>query len=76
MLLQSGDVETVVLTGFAADACILFTAADAHMNGYRVVVPSDCTATEQNRERGRVLAKMRKFLDAKTASSSRVRLSK
>ena len=74
MLLQSGGVETVVLTGFAADACILFTAADAHMNDYRVVVPSDCTATEQRRERSHVLAKMRKFLKAHTASSTHVRL--
>jgi nicotinamidase-related amidase len=74
MLLQSGDVRTVVLTGFAADNCVLFTAADAHMNHYRVVVPSDCVASEQDEERRHVLARMRKFLAANTASSARVRL--
>jgi nicotinamidase-related amidase len=33
------------LTGFAANLCVLFTANDAHMRGYHVVVPSDCTAS-------------------------------
>ncbi|HTL03470.1 MAG TPA: isochorismatase family protein, partial [Vicinamibacterales bacterium] len=57
-----------------ADNCVLFTAADAHMMDYRVVVPSDCVASEQDKERRHVLAKMRKFLDANTAPSARVRL--
>jgi len=59
MLLQSGGVRTVILAGFAADNCVLFTAADAHMMDYRVVVPSDCVASEQDKERRHVLAKMR-----------------
>jgi nicotinamidase-related amidase len=70
MLLQSGGVRTVILAGFAADNCVLFTAADAHMMDYRVVVPSDCVASEQDKERRHVLAKMRKFLDANTAPSA------
>jgi len=74
MLLQGGGVRTVILAGFAADNCVLFTAADAHMMDYRVVVPSDCVASEQDKERRHVLAKMRKFLDANTAPSARVRL--
>ena len=74
MLLQSGGVRTVVVCGFAADNCVLFTAADAHMEDDRVVVPSDCVASEQDKERRHVLAKMRKFLDARTTASTHVRL--
>jgi nicotinamidase-related amidase len=74
MLLQSGGVQTLIIVGFAADNCVLFTAADAHMVDYRVVVPSDCVASERDAERRRVLAKMRKLLDAKTAASFRIRL--
>jgi len=74
MLLQSGDVASVVLCGFAADACILFTAGDAHMLNYRVVVPSDCVAAERDVERRHVLARMRKFLEASTPTSSSLRL--
>ena len=76
MLLQSGDVRTVVLTGFAADNCVFFTAANAHMLDYHVVVPSDCCVSEHDRERRHALMKMQKFFDANRASSSRVRLRK
>lgn len=73
-LLQSGEVQTVVVVGFAADNCVFFTAAEAHMRDYHVVVPSDCCASEADAERRHALAKMRKFLDAETASSRRIRL--
>jgi nicotinamidase-related amidase len=74
MLLQGGGVQTVVIAGFAADNCVLFTAADAHMVDYRVVVPSDCVASERDAERRHALAKMRKLLDATTPALPRVRL--
>jgi len=45
LLLDDLHVHTVVLTGFAANLCVLFTANDAHMRGYNLVVPSDCTAS-------------------------------
>ena len=44
------------------------------MRDYKVVVPSDCCASELDDERRHALAKMRKFLDADTASSRRIRL--
>jgi nicotinamidase-related amidase len=61
-LLDSLDAETLVLVGFATNICVLFTANDAHMRGYDVVVPSDCTAsntpglTEQALEQMRLVA--------------------
>ena len=73
-LLQSGNVQTVVIAGFAADNCVFFTAAEAHMRDYKVVVPADCCASEVDAERQHVLAKMRKFLDANTSSSRRIRM--
>ena len=73
-LLQAGRVTTVVIAGFAADNCVFFTAADAHMRDYRVVVPSDCCASEIDRERQHALRQMRKFLHAETSPSRRVRL--
>jgi nicotinamidase-related amidase len=73
-LLQAGDVETVIVVGFAADNCVFFTAAEAHMRDYAVIVPSDCCASEIDAERRHALAKMRKFLHADTASSRRIRM--
>ncbi len=73
-LLQGGEVDTVVIAGFAADNCVFFTAAEAHMRDYAVVIPSDCCASERDRERVHVLSKMRKFLAADTRPSRGIRL--
>ena len=73
-LLQTGRVKTLIITGFAADNCVLFTAAEAHMRDYNLMVPSDCCASERDRERRHVLSKMRKFLDADTSASAQIRL--
>ena len=43
LLLSDLGVHTLVITGFAANYCVMFTANDAHMRGFRLVVPSDCT---------------------------------
>jgi nicotinamidase-related amidase len=49
VLLQHLGAETVVLTGVAGNFCVLFTAHDAYMRDYKLVVPRDCIAslTEQ-----------------------------
>ena len=46
LLLRHLGVRRLVLTGFAADICVLYTAHDAHMRGYEVIVPSDAVAAE------------------------------
>jgi len=43
-VLQKLKVEELVLTGCVSNICILYTAADAVMKGYRVIVPTDCVA--------------------------------
>lgn len=43
-LLQELGVEELVLTGCVTNICILYTAADAVMRGYRVEVPVDAVA--------------------------------
>ena len=73
-LLRIGEVQTLIITGFAADNCVLFTAAEAHMRDYTIVVPSDCCASERDQERRHALSKMRKFLDANTSASRHLRL--
>lgn len=39
-------VGRLVLTGVAADICVLATAFDARMRGFELAVPSDCVAAE------------------------------
>lgn len=51
-LLDYLGARTLILTGTATNMCVLFTASDAHMRDFFVVVPSDCVAAasaEQSR---------------------------
>jgi nicotinamidase-related amidase len=69
LLLQHMRVETVILGGFATDICILFTANDAYMRGYRIVVPRDCVAANTRTKTEFTLAQMREVLKGWTPSS-------
>jgi nicotinamidase-related amidase len=75
-MLRLGEVRTIVLTGFAADNCVLFTAADAYMREYRLVVPRDCIGAQTPDGLRRALKTMTAVFGANTRSSDRVRLSK
>ena len=50
VLLEHLGAQALILTGVAGNFCVLFTAHDAYMRDYRLVVPSDCIAslTEEN----------------------------
>jgi nicotinamidase-related amidase len=43
-LLRSEDVERLVLAGQVTEQCILYTALDAYIRGYDMVVPPDAVA--------------------------------
>jgi len=65
--------RTLILTGIAGNFCVLFTANDAYMRDYELVIPSDCTASNTAEENRQALALMRKFLKADTRPSTKVR---
>ena len=45
VLLEHLGAETLILTGVAANFCVLFTAHDAYMRDFRLLVPRDCVAS-------------------------------
>src|SRR5215204_1073218 len=47
VLLQSLRVSNLVICGVTTDICVLFTAHDAYMRGFRVFVPKDCCAAAE-----------------------------
>lgn len=61
-LLQSLDIDELVLTGCVTNICILFTAYDAVVRGYRVVVPADCVAALDPQDGAFALKQMRTVL--------------
>jgi nicotinamidase-related amidase len=69
-LLEYLEVKTVILTGIAANICVLFTANDAYMRDLQLVVPSDCVASNSREENEYALGQMQKVLKADTRPSS------
>jgi len=45
VLLEHLGARTLILTGVAGNFCVLFTAHDAYMRDYKIVVPRDCIAS-------------------------------
>jgi nicotinamidase-related amidase len=74
-LLRYLEVHCVILTGLAANICVLFTANDAYMRDFRIVVPEDCVASNTLQENSHALAQMRKVLKADTRPSPELCLS-
>jgi nicotinamidase-related amidase len=74
-LLDELRIDELVLTGIAADSCIMFTAHDAYLRKYALWVPGDCVASEQDAYRRAALAYMARTLkaDVTPAGSGRPR---
>jgi nicotinamidase-related amidase len=75
VLLERLEVRTLVLVGFATNICVLYTASDAHMRGYSVVVPRDCTASNSQELTDQALEQMRMVTNARTSDSLELDLS-
>ncbi|WP_462325121.1 cysteine hydrolase family protein [Desulfoplanes sp.] len=63
-ILRLVRAEELVLTGCVTNICILYTAADAVMRGYRVRVPESCVAALDEREGRFALEQMEGVLKA------------
>ena len=72
LLLKDLGVRTVVLTGMATDVCVLFTANDAYMHGFNVVVVTDCVASSQSASHRQAIALMQSALKAKLTTARSV----
>lgn len=74
VLLSYLRARKLIITGFAADICVLFTANDAYMRDYELIVPSDCIAAETAAARRYASQQMKRFLKADIRPSGKVRL--
>jgi nicotinamidase-related amidase len=73
-LLRYLGAKRLIITGIAGNYCVLFTANDAYMRDYELIVPSDCTVSNTAKENRDALSLMRKYLRADTRSSGEIRL--
>ena len=72
ILLSYLGVSTLILTGMAADICVLFTANDAYMRDLHLIVPPDCVASERAEQNRLVLKLMRRVLKAEIKPSRKI----
>ena len=72
LLLEYLGARTLILTGFACNNCVLFTANDAYMRDYRLLIPADCTASINQRDTDNALRQMQEVLKADISCSTEI----
>ena len=71
-LLRMLGAHTIVLAGIAGDSCVLFTAHDAHMRDYSIVVPRDGIVSEDPESNRWALHNMRRMAHAETPTAREI----
>jgi len=74
VLLPKLGVDRLILTGMAADICVLFTAADAHMRDYQLWIPEDAVAAQTSERHRWALEIMKQSMDAETRPTTQLKL--
>jgi len=63
-LLRYLGAQKLIITGIAANICVLFTAHDAYMRDFQLWIPGDCVCSNTARENDFALEQMRNILKA------------
>ena len=74
ILLDYLRVKTVILAGVAGNICVLFTANDAYMRDFRLIIPADCVASNTVEENDYALQQMQQILKADIRPSTELNL--
>jgi nicotinamidase-related amidase len=71
-LLSCLGARTLILTGMAGDICVLFSANDAYMRNFKILIPSDCVASEEAVSNQQALMLMQRVLKARIMPSTKI----
>jgi len=72
LLLEYLGVRTLIVAGFAGNNCVLFTANDAYMRDYQLIIPADCTASNTPEDNENALQQMQHVLKADIKPSTEI----
>jgi len=72
LLLEYLGVRTLIVAGFAGNNCVLFTANDAYMRDYHLIIPADCTASNTPEDNENALQQMQQVLKADIKPSTQI----
>jgi nicotinamidase-related amidase len=73
VILEGIGAKTLVLTGVSSHQCVLFTANDAHVRKFELVVPSDCIGAPAAAQTRLALTYFKKALSARVTTQARWR---
>lgn len=73
ILLKYLGANTLILTGMAGDICVVFSANDGYLRDFRIIVPPDCTASEDAEHNRQALMLLQRALKAEIPQSSEIR---
>ena len=74
VLLRYLGASSLILGGLATNSCVVCTVHDANMRGFRVYVPSDCSAARTRREHLQAIQHIKNMADANVMASASLRL--
>jgi len=72
-LLEQLKISTLILTGVTSHQCVLFTAMDAHVRDYPLIIPPDCIGAPSAADTKHALYVFSHALNAKITASGRLR---
>ena len=76
ILLRYLGPRTLIFAGIAGNICILFSANDAYLRDFHVIVPADCTVSNTAEENEHALQQIQKVLKADISASDQLELRK
>jgi len=72
LLLTYLKARRLIITGVAGNSCVLYTAADAYMREFQLIVPADCVLSTNARANAAALDHMATMLKADVRPSSQL----
>jgi nicotinamidase-related amidase len=74
LLLEYLHARTLILTGVSGDMCVLFSASDAYMRDFHLIVPQDCVASIRPEANRQALEQIKRLFQADTRPSTELDL--
>ena len=72
-LLDALAIRRVILTGIAGNICVLFTANDAYMRGFKIFTPADCIVSNTAADNDQALRQIAVVLKGNVSVSTELR---
>ena len=73
-LLESAGAKRLILTGLSTQQCVLFTANDAYLREFELIIPRDCVGAQDSRHSRLALQYFTSVLSADVRPSTSLRL--